>query len=573
MSSLRYKQRRQLINALRRSLAGPRQALALLVALIYGGLTLGMVAALLVLPLPDFVRATVDGLLGAGALEARLRSLRGGLTLSLLLLATTAAFQNPLLHFARADVDLLFATPVPAWRPLLGRLAINHLRTFFAGYFFWGIGAAPALRLLGYAPWPAGLWAIAGLACLFATIDQSFALGLILAGEEADGRRLLFTRAGLLIVGASLGLLGLGGAAWLLGAGRSLLDAVLGLAGGAVLGGLLLPLGFASDLLLLPLHPDLANAALALGALALLDALSGGLLIWAVARGGAGALMETVLAPKGPGLGELLREIGPRPLQVMAALWAGEVAAGLPADDARPAHVRRARLIGSAAQIWRRGLEIRRAPVRSGLAVLALGLIPLWIYGPERGHSLSRLLTALVFSTSLSTQIFNDAADHLRYAGLELGLPAARWRALLAAMLPRLLLYWLGGIVLLLGAGLRAPNTFWPDILALALYDPLILTSLVSLRAALVFIWPAAGIPGQRDPLQALIVLLANGLLVLLVIALALLPFGVVVALMQLIGLGAAWLWPTVFAAGGLLALICVALMCRAYGRYEPAES
>jgi hypothetical protein len=282
--------------------------------------------------------------------------------------------------------------------------------------------------------------------------------------------------------------------------------------------------------------------------------------------------METVLAPKGPGLSELLREIGPRPLRILAVLWRGEITAERPAAAALPAHTRPARLVGAAAQAWRRMLEIGRAPLRSAMAVLALGLIPLWIYGPERGHSLSRLLTALVFSTSLSTQLFNDAADHLRYASLELGLPAPRWRALLAAMLPRLLLYWLGGLVLLLGAGLRAPATSWLDILALTLYDPLILTSLVSLRAALVFLWPAAGIPGQRDPLQALIVLLANSFLVLFVILLALLPFAVVLALMQLLGAGAAWLWPTVFGTGALLALASVALMCWAYGRYEPAE-
>lgn len=572
MSPLRYKQQRQLINALRRSMSGPRQALSLLLALGYGALTLAMIAALLVAPLPDFARAMLDGLLGAGALEARLRSLRGGLTLSLLLLATTAAFQNPLLQFARADVDLLFATPLPAWRALLGKLLLNHLRTFFAGYFFWGIGAAPALRMLGFAPWPAGLWAILGLTCLFATIDQAFALGLILSGDEADGRRLLFTRAGLLIGGGGLGLLGLGAISWLLGGGRVLLDGLLGLAGGAMLGGLLLPLGLAGDLLLLPMRPDLAHAALALGGLALLDLASGGLLVWAVARGGAGALMETVLAPPGPGLGELLRTVGPRPLRVLAALWRGEPPEAAPDDAAGPAAGRPARLLGPAAQIWRRGIEIGRAPVRSALAVAALGLIPLWIYGPERGHSLARLLTALVFSTSLSTQIFNDAADHLRYASLELGLPAPRWRALLAAMLPRLLLYWLGGLALLLGAGLRAPDTAWADILALALYDPLILTALISLRAALVFIWPAAGIPGQRDPVQALIVLLVNGLLVLLVIAVALTPFGVVLALIELLGVGGVWLWPTVFVGGAGLALASVALMCWAYGRYEPAE-
>lgn len=571
-SPLRYKQRRQLVNALRRSFAGPRQALALLVALAYGAASLAMVAALLVAPLPGVARALIDGLIGAGELEARLRSLRGGLTVSLLLLATTAAFQNPLLHFARADVDLLFATPLPAWRLLLGKLLLNHLRTLFAGYFFWGIGAAPALRLLGYDPWPAGIWAILGLSLLFAAVDQSLALGLILAGEQADGRRLLITRAGLLVAGAGLGLLALGGLAWLAGGGRALLDALLGLAGGAAAGALLLPLGLAGDLLLLPLRPELPRAALALGGLALLDALCGGLLLRAVARGGSGALMETVLAPKGPGLADLLRDLGPRPMRILAALWRGEAADDAPADLGRPGPARPPRLLGAAAQIWRRGLEIRRSPLRSALAVLALGLIPLWIYGPARGHSLQRLLTALIFSTSLSTQLFNDAADHLRYASLELSLPAPRWRALLAAMLPRLLLYWLGGAALLVGAGLAAPDVRWADILALILYNPLILASLISLRAALVFLWPAAGIPGQRDPLQALIVLLANGLLVLLVIALSLVPFGVVLALIQLLDISGAWLWPTVFAAGSLLALASIALMCWSYGRYEPAE-
>jgi hypothetical protein len=138
---------------------------------------------------------------------------------------------------------------------------------------------------------------------------------------------------------------------------------------------------------------------------------------------------------------------------------------------------------------------------------------------------------------------------------------------------PRLLLYWFGGIVLLVGAGLRAPGAQWADIIALICYDPLILIALVSLRAALIFIWPAAGIPGQRDPLQGLIVMLANGLLVMLVIALALLPFGAVLALTQLLGASVGWLWPTVFTTGGLLALSSAALMCWAYGRYEPIEN
>ena len=66
--------------------------------------------------------------------------------------------------------------------------------------------------------------------------------------------------------------------------------------------------------------------------------------------------------------------------------------------------------------------------------------------------------------------------------------------------------------------------------------------------------------------------MLANGLLVMLVIALTLTPFGVVLALIQIFSIGVAWLWPTVFSIGGLLALSSVALMCWAYGRYEPAE-
>ena len=590
MNPLIYKQQRQLINALRQSFSSPRQVVALLIVLIYGLTSIAMIVALLLFEPPEALREQLVKIVGIGDLNARLAALRGGLVLVLLLLSSTAIFQNPLLQFAPADIDLLFAAPVPVRRVLLSRIIPNHMRTFFAGFFFWGLAAAPALRLLGYDPLLLGLFPLIGLCVLFASIDQGFALlqiGLLrldLGAERASTPPVSrwLVRAALLIFGLA-GLTVLAGLLARLFTGSwALLSGTLGLISGPLGSTLLLPLGLAGDLLLLPAGGSPGGALLALGGLVLLDVATATALIRYVQRGGAGLLLETALAPQSSQLSELLGRTGPNPLRIVRALWGEELPTAHTDLSIEKPSVSTFSILYAQRSIfnaqffmhsWRRLVEIRRTPFRSGLAVLVLGLLPLALYRPESGYSLQRLLTAIIFSTSLSTQVFNDVADHLRYGNLELSAPIARWRILLSAMLPRLLLYWLGGLVLLVGVGLLAAGARWGDLAMLALWYPLVLIPLLSLRAALVFIYPAAGIPGQKDPVQAVLVTLINAILVLIVIMLSLLPFGVLIALITILGSGEGLLWPVTLGSSALLSLACFSLMTLAYRRYEPAES
>jgi hypothetical protein len=580
-----YKQRRQLVNALRQSFSSPRQVVALLIVLVYGLASLCMILALVFFQPPEALREQIMRMVGVDDLNARLAALRGGLVLVLLLLSSTAIFQNPLLQFAPADIDLLFAAPVPVRRVLLSRMIPNHMRTFFAGYFFWGLAAVPALRLLGYDPLLFGAFPLIGLCVLFASIDQGFALLQIAlmrldlgsGRERATPASRWLVRAALLIFGLGALIVLAGLLARLLSGSWALLSAALGLISGPLASTLLLPLGLAGDLLLLPAAGDVRGALLALGALLLLDLATATALIRYVRRGGAGLLLETALSPQSSRLSELLERTGPNPLKIARELWGGEAERQIENEALSIEKFRRSSFTMFHSQFFihsmRRLIEIRRTPVRSGLAVLVLGLLPLALYQPADGYSLQRLLTAIIFSTSLSTQVFNDVADHLRYGNLELSAPIARWRILLSAMLPRLLLYWLGGLVLLAGVGLLAEGARWGDLAMLALWYPLVLIPLLSLRAALVFLYPAAGIPGQKDPVQAVLVTLINGILVLVVITLSLLPFGVLIALISLLGGGAGLLWPVTLGSSALLSLACFGLMAWSYRRYEPAES
>lgn len=572
MHPLLYKQYRSLINAFKRSIRDPRQLIALLVVTAYALASLGMIVAALVLPLPPSLRVLAQGAL-AGNRVAQLDALRGGLTLTLLLLGTTSIFQNPLLQFAPADLDVLFATPVPLRRVLLGRILQNHLRTFFAGYFFWGLTAAPALRLAGYAVWPLGAWALVGLTCLFASLDQGFAaLQTTLAQGEADntatnGRGRLWLRRGVLLLFLTcMALLLVGILARQISGNWTLLANALSLAGGRVAGVALLPLGLAGDLLLLPARSGGASGiVLPVLGLLLLDMATAALLVrrsdW---------LLETALAPNNQPirLASLLRTIGLRPARLFTALWHPDQTLPQPLlASVRPFGR------GASVHIWRRLIEMRRAPFRNGLAVLVLGLVPLALFDPNRGYSLPRLLTAIVFSTSLGTQLFSDVADHLRYASVELAAPISRWRLLAGALLPRLALYWLGGLTLLGGIGLLAPRARSSDLVLLALWYPLVLLPMLALRGVLVFLYPAAGIPGQRDPVQAVLVLLLNGLLALLTITLSLLPFGLVVVLARFIDMSYLWFWPTIFGSSATLCAASWALLAWAYGRYAPTEA
>jgi hypothetical protein len=581
MQALLFKQRRQFWNALRQTFSSPRQLLALLIVVLYGSANLCIVLALVIYEPPDELRRLIGNSLGFGDPAARLATLRAGLVLTLLLLISTAAFQNPLLQFAQADIDLLFAAPIPGYRVMLGRLINNHLRTFVAGFFFWGLATAPALRLLGYVPWEGAGLTLIGLMALFASVDQAAALvqlvlqrTMMQATVEDDDRRrwpIRLALIGFVLLGL-LGLLAILERATL--GSWGLLNSTLALVNGPLSRTLLLPLGLAGDLLLAPATPG-SNGVPALLGLLLLDLVTAGGLLLYLARGGADAFREAVVTPQTSDIGELIASVGPNPARIVGALWSGDVP--------KPNTPTAARQTEGAAfapgtspflvQIQRRWREIRRTPLRSGLAVGVLGLIPLALYQPQDGYSLGRLLTAIIFSTSLGSQLFNDAADHLRYGNLELALPLPRWRLLLGAMLPRLALYWLGGGVLIVGAGFLSAEPNWVELIVLLLWYPLVVVPLLSLRASLLFLYPAAGIPGQKDPVQLVLVALINSILVMIVLALSLLPFGIVAALIQIFALNNLLLWPFVLFTSGILSLACFALMNWLYGRFEPGES
>jgi hypothetical protein len=581
MQALFFKQRRQLWNALRQAFRSPRQLAALLIALLYVATNLCIILALVLFEFPPELRERIGDFIGLADPAARLAALRGGLILTLLLLASTAAFQNPLLQFAQADIDLLFAAPIPVQRVMLSRMLSNHGRTLLAGFFFWGLAAAPALRLLGYVPWQGAVFTLLGLMALFASVDQVAALvqlalqrGDMQAQEPASNLRHWPMRLAILVFGLAFagGLLAL--LERLVLGSWNLLDGLLNSLGGPLGRTLLLPLSLAGDLLVWPATPGISNW-LPLAGLLLFDLLAAAGLLSYLRRGGAVALRELVITPQTANIGELIANVGPNPMRLLQALWQGAPQqTNLLTNPTRNEQYQFSVLSSQfSIHIHRRWIEIRRTPLRSSLAVLVLGLVPLAIYRGQEGYSLSRLLTAMVFSSTLGSQLFNDAADHLRYGNLELALPMPRWQLLLGALLPRLALYCLGGLVLLVGAGLMSSGTNWGELLLLFCWYPLLLMPLLCLRASLLFIYPAAGIPGQKDPVQMVLVALINGILVMIVLVLSLLPFGLVATLIQLFALNAYLLWPFVFLTSSLLALACFALMNWLYGRFEPAES
>jgi len=144
--ALSFRARRSLINATLRSLRDPRQLVALVVVVGYVAINVGIILALLIFPTPPPLQAFIARLV-PGGVAAQLESVRGTLTIILLSLAASSAFENPLLQFGQSDIDLIFPTPISSRRLLIGRLLSNHLRAFAAAYFFWGLTIAPLLRL------------------------------------------------------------------------------------------------------------------------------------------------------------------------------------------------------------------------------------------------------------------------------------------------------------------------------------------------------------------------------------------------------------------------------------------
>jgi Putative ABC exporter len=563
--ALAFRSRRTITNALLRALRDPRQLIALLVVVGYAAINIGVIIALLIFPAPPPLRALADALVPGGVVQ-QIDGVRGTLTLILLSLAASAAFENPLLQFAQADIDLVFATPIATRRLIIVRLLGNHLRAFAAAYFFWGLSIAPLLRLGGFEIWPIGALALVALTCMFATVDQLTATGLLwLAGRGADHWLmrigfLIITALALLIASALLGRAVTG--SW------ALLTSLLTV-GANLLGGLFLPIGLAVDVITAPAHAradgsvDLSQIA-ALLAFDLITALM-------VIATGQDRIKELAVSPLGEGglLWRALRRSRLNPIRFFRLAWSTEV----DAHEER-AEVARVRPFGRGAWVltWVRLSQMRRGWVRTVLALGVLGLFPLAILSQNRSYGLAAMVSAIIFSASLATQVFNELRDHLTSSDTDLALPIPRWKLLLASVLAHLPLYWAGGLILIGGALLARGGADWQTSLGLALWYPLVVIPQLGVRGAIMFLFPAAMARGQRDPVQFLVVALVNGLVTVGLLLLALTPVGAILAISQLTEVSLWVVFGVLYICNGLLSALALLALVWAYGRYEPSE-
>ncbi len=540
--ALGFRARRSLVNALGRVRHEPRQLLALGIGVLNLILTVGMVVAALVF-LPSFGPALRRQVVVApAAVSASLFGL-------LALLTVAATFQNRLLRFAQADIDLLFPTPIPTWRIMLQMLLTNHLRALAAAFFFAGLSFAPALVLLDRPLWPALIWSMLALTLLFSTIDELLAALLIWLDGCGSARAL--TRAGV-VAGLLIALLALlapqlPAAAALLGA----LQAALRLA--------LFPVALAADTAL-----DAGGVWWRVVLLLLLDMGGAVLLI----RASEAHLREAAISPL-IGQNTLRAAFGAaglNPLRLIALLWH-------PERIARDAQFVSIAGVGRGATVlsWVRLVETRRTLGRTAAAVLALAGLPLLLLDGQP-YTLRATITAVMFSTTLLSQIFNDLAEHIRRADIELALPIARWRLIGASLLGRLPIYWLGGMLLLLGAALRMRGPDLGQLAVCALWYPLAVVPSVALRGALIFLWPGAVSLDKSDPIQAAVAALVNGVLTIGLLLLSTLPLLAMLLLNEVFGVGIGWFWLVVFASSGLLCALAFGLLAASYGRYQPSE-
>jgi hypothetical protein len=559
--ALTFRARRSLINAALRSLRDPRQLAALLVVVGYVAINVGIILALLIFPTPPPLQEFI-GRLVPGGVAAQLNGVRGTLTIILLSLAASSAFENPLLQFGQSDIDLVFPTPISSQRLLIGRLLSNHLRAFAAAYFFWGLTIAPLLRLSGFAIWPSGAWALLALTCAFASIDQLSASGLLWLSKRGADRWLM--RGGLLLVGGLLLALAAALAARAITGDWGMLVALLNVVS-SVLGTLILPVGLAVDVITFPAHPRGSwpwQAAVLVG-FDLLSAI-------AVVAIGQGHVRELAVSPLGEGsiVPRALRRSGLNPARFAKLVWNPELIADqeqLVSGGVRPFGR------GAWAMTWARLTQMRRGLTRTLLALGVLGLVPLAIVVQNGSYSMSSVLTAIIFSASLATQVFIELRDHLTAADTDLSFPTPRWQLPIASLAAHLPLYWAGGLILLVGVGVARGSFGW-DLVGLALWYPLVVIPLIGFRGAVMFLFPAAVLPGRRDPVQYMVIALVNGVMTMALLALSLLPVGVMFALstMMLINMGIVWL--ILYVCGGTLSALAILALAVAYQRFEPGE-
>ncbi len=628
LDPLLYKQFCQLRNALRRLIRRPEQLLTLIFMLFYGGFMLVAVSFILFAPFPTDLAtllrptneraalsdaadpsdltepdeqterpdltelAELTDMLGTdppdlaelqALLNEELTSLRGAVTLLFLFFATTAAFRSTLLKFTPADVDILFTTPISLQRVLVNRLGFNYLRNAGTSFLFWGGGVALLLRLAGYSPFPSGLWGLAAIWVLFSSIDQAVAmLHLIALRRDLEQREaprqsqwmLWLVRGALLLIVILVLLVLMGGLARFILNDWRVLTGLFGVLGSPVLRLLLLPLSLTADLLLVPVQIT-TPPGLAMGTLLLLHLLIMHQLMRQIRLGGTGVLLEPALAPAGrpSQLDELIRAARFNPVRLFQIIWRGEWDRAVADQQRIPARITP---YGTGASVheWRRLQEFARVPLRNLFAFVLLIVVPLMIYDPTEPYNLGRLIAAIFFATSIATQLFNDTGDHLRYTDLELSAPISRWQLLWYVQSPRLLLYWGAGVLFLLAVATLSNGSRWLHVPLLGLWYPLILMTMLAMRGAVVFFYPAAATLSnvESDPLQALFVTLINTASFGVVAMIILIPFSVASFLVQYFELSIVLIWLILLGISGTICIASCLLLHVAYRRYEPTD-
>jgi hypothetical protein len=332
-----------------------------------------------------------------------------------------------------------------------------------------------------------------------------------------------------------------------------------------VLGTLILPVGLAVDVITFPAHPSggWPWQAVVLVGFDILSAI-------AVVAIGQGHVRELAVSPLGEGsiVPRALRRSGLNPARFAKLVWNPELIADQEqqiSGGVRPFGR------GAWAMTWARLTQMRRGLTRTLLALGVLGLVPLAIVVQNGSYSMSSVLTAIIFSASLATQVFIELRDHLTAADTDLSFPTPRWQLPIASLAAHLPLYWAGGLILLVGVGVARGSFGW-DLVGLALWYPLVVIPLIGFRGAVMFLFPAAVLPGRRDPVQYMVIALVNGVMTMALLALSLLPVGVMFALstMMLINMGIVWL--ILYVCGGTLSALAILALAVAYQRFEPGE-
>jgi hypothetical protein len=226
---------------------------------------------------------------------------------------------------------------------------------------------------------------------------------------------------------------------------------------------------------------------------------------------------------------------------------------------------------GATALLWARLAQMLRAGGRTLVALLVVGGFPLAIIAQGKGGGLGTMVAAIIFSASLSTQLFTNLRDHLTGADLDLALPVPRWRLPVAGLLAQLVLYWASGLILIVGAALLG-RIGWLDAVLLLLWHPLVVVPQLGFRGSLLFVFPAAMLPGRRDPVQYVIVMLVNSLLTAVLLGLSLLPVGVLATLTSVMHVSMLVVWAVLYLCGAALTVLAMVALAVAYHRFEPGE-